>query len=129
MKQTHTQRKRRIYIHIYKKYPLGSTWIMRRLPQDKAPMCSPHTSYRWRGERVIEPIKCMRSPHTSYRWRGERVIEPIKCLVTPFKRLIHSGTKHVIAQSQRRKTVFGIIFVVEIEQKQAIWCLKRKSLN
>ncbi len=20
-------------------------------------------SYRWRGERVIEPIKCMRSPH------------------------------------------------------------------
>ncbi len=41
-------------------------------------MRSPHTSYRWRGERVIEPIKCMRSPHTSYRWRGERVIEPIK---------------------------------------------------
>ncbi len=34
--------------------------------------------------------------------------------------------KHVIAQSQRRKTVYGIIFVVEIEQKQAI-CLK--SLN
>ncbi len=28
----------------------------------------------------IEPIKCMRSPHTSYRWRGERVIEPIKCM-------------------------------------------------
>ncbi len=25
--------------------------------------------------------------------------------------------KHVITQSQRRKTVFGIIFVVEIEQK------------
>ncbi len=61
--------------------------------------------------------------------RRKRVIETIKCLVTPFKRLIHSGTKHVIAQSQRRKTVFGIIFVVEIEQKQAIWCLKRKSLN
>ncbi len=33
-------------------------------------MRSPHTSYRWRGERVIEPIKWMRSPHTSYRWRG-----------------------------------------------------------
>ncbi len=45
-----------------------------------APVRSPHTSYRWRGERVIEPIKCMRSPHTSYRWRGERVIEPIKCM-------------------------------------------------
>ncbi len=25
----------------------------------------PHTSYRWRGERVIEPIKWMRSPHTA----------------------------------------------------------------
>ncbi len=43
-------------------------------------MRSPHTSYRWRREKVIEPIKCMRSPHTSYRWRGERVIEPIKCM-------------------------------------------------
>ncbi len=43
-----------------------------------APVRSPHTSYRWRGERVMEPIKCMHSPHTSYRWRGERVIEPIK---------------------------------------------------
>ncbi len=30
--------------------------------------------------RVIEPIKWMRSPHTSYRWRRERVIEPIKCM-------------------------------------------------
>ncbi len=57
-------------------------------------MCSPHTSYMWRGERGdIEPITCMHSPHTatggerredketikwmhslhtSYRWRGER---------------------------------------------------------
>ncbi len=34
-------------------------------------MLSPHTSYRWRGERDIDPIKSMRSPHTSYRWRGE----------------------------------------------------------
>ncbi len=25
---------------------------------------------------MIETIKCMRSPHTSYRWRRERVIEP-----------------------------------------------------
>ncbi len=37
-----------------------------------APVRSPHTRYRWRGERVIEPVKCMRSPHTRYRWRGER---------------------------------------------------------
>ncbi len=48
-----------------------------------APVRSSHTSYRWRGERVIEPIKCVRSPHTSYRWRGERVIEPIKCVRSP----------------------------------------------
>ncbi len=40
-------------------------------------------SYRWRGERVVEPIKCMLSPHTSYRWRGERVIESIKCMLSP----------------------------------------------
>ncbi len=46
-------------------------------------MRSPHTSYRWRGERVMEPIKCMRSPHISYRWRGERVIEAIKCMRSP----------------------------------------------
>ncbi len=46
-------------------------------------MRSPHTSYRWRGERVIEPIKCMRSPQTSYRWREERVIESIKCMRSP----------------------------------------------
>ncbi len=25
--------------------------------------------------------------------------------------------------------VFGVIFVVEIKQKEEIWCLKRKSLN
>ncbi len=25
--------------------------------------------------------------------------------------------------------MFGIILVVEMEQKQEIWCLKRKSLN
>ncbi len=38
-----------------------------------------HTSYRWRGERVIEPIKCMRSPH-QLQVERERVIEPIKCM-------------------------------------------------
>ncbi len=37
--------------------------------------------------------------------------------------------KHVIAQSQRRKTVYGIIFVVEIEQKQAMWSLKHLLIN
>ncbi len=62
--------------------------------------------YRWKEERVIEPIKCMRltthqayrwrgreshranpsvcAPHTpGYRWRGERVIEPIQCMLSP----------------------------------------------
>ncbi len=79
----------------------ASTWMMRLLPQDNSASAltthqlqverrerdranqvyrSPHTSYRWRGERVIEPIKCMLSPHTSYRWRRERVIETIKCI-------------------------------------------------
>ncbi len=48
-----------------------------------APVRSPHTSYRWRGERVIETIKCMLSPHTSYRWREERDIETIKCMLSP----------------------------------------------
>ncbi len=62
VKQTHTEKEKDIYT-IYKKYPLGSTWIMRRLPQDNGTNGSPHTGYRWRGERVIEPIKCMRSPH------------------------------------------------------------------
>ncbi len=33
-----------------------------------------HTTHQLQvgEERVIVPIKCMRSPHTSYRWRGER---------------------------------------------------------
>ncbi len=35
----------------------ASTWMMRRLPQDNG--ASAVTSYRWRGERVIEPIKWM----------------------------------------------------------------------
>ncbi len=58
-------------------------WRGERLIEPIKCMLSPHTSYRWREERDIEPIKCMRSPHTSYRWRGERVIEPIKCMCSP----------------------------------------------
>ncbi len=58
-------------------------WRGERLIEPIKCMRSPHTSYRWRGERLIEPIKCMRSPHTSYRWRGERLIEPIKCMRSP----------------------------------------------
>ncbi len=62
------------------KHPLG--WCD-GCHRTTVPVRSPHTSYRWRGERVIEPIKCIRSPHTNYRWRGERVIEPIKCIRSP----------------------------------------------
>ncbi len=58
-------------------------WRGERVIEPIKCMHSPHTSYRWRGERVIEPIKCMHSPHTSYRWRGERVLEPIKCMRSP----------------------------------------------
>ncbi len=58
-------------------------WRGERVIEPIKCMLSPHTSYRWRGERVIATIKCMLSPHTSYRWRGERVIEPIKCMLSP----------------------------------------------
>ncbi len=64
-----------------------------------APVRSPHTSYRWRGERDIEPIKCMRSPHTSYRRRGERVIEPIKCMHSPHTSYRWRGESHRANQS------------------------------
>ncbi len=52
---------------------VASTWIMRRLPQDNgASALTTHQLQVERRKRVIEPIKCVRSPHTSYRWRGER---------------------------------------------------------
>ncbi len=51
--------------------PVRYRWRGERVKEPIKWMRSPHTSYRWRGERVIEPIKWMRSPHTSYRWRGE----------------------------------------------------------
>ncbi len=53
-----------------------------------------HTSYRWRGERDIEPIKCMCSPHSSYRWRGERDKEPIKCMRSPHTSYRWRGESH-----------------------------------
>ncbi len=37
----------------------ASTWMMRQQPQDNGGSALTHTSYRWRGERVIEPIKWM----------------------------------------------------------------------
>ncbi len=56
------------------------------------PVRSPHTNYRCRGERVIEPIKWMRSPH--YRWRRERVIEPIKWMHPPHTSYRWRGERH-----------------------------------
>ncbi len=58
-----------LYLSLLNHHQCAASWMMRRLSQDSG---ARHTSYRWRGERVIEPIKCMLSPHTSYRWRGER---------------------------------------------------------
>ncbi len=60
--------------------------------------------------------------------------------VTGNKRVIATEPNHLTVDlfrneahvAQRRKTVlylFGIIFFGEMEQKQAIWCLKLKSLN
>ncbi len=63
--------------------PVRYRWRWERVIEPIKWMRSPHTSYRWRWERVIDPIKWMLSPHTSYRWRGERVIEPIKCMRSP----------------------------------------------
>ncbi len=37
--------------------------------------------------------------------------------------------RHVAQMRNSAVAVFGMIFVEEIEQKQEIWCLKRKSLN
>ncbi len=56
-----------------------------------APVHSPHTSYRWRGERVIEPIKCMHSPHTPATGGEERVIETIKCMRSPHTTTVRGG--------------------------------------
>ncbi len=42
-------------------HPLGwcESGMMRQCHRTTAPVHSPHNSYRWRGERVIEPIKWM----------------------------------------------------------------------
>ncbi len=40
----------------------------------------------------------MLSPHTSYRWRGERVIEPIKCALTTHKLQVERRESHRVNQ-------------------------------
>ncbi len=50
--------------------------VERRESQRQSSVCAHHTPATGGEERGdIETIKCMHSPHTSYRWRGERVIE------------------------------------------------------
>ncbi len=49
-------------------HPLG--WLD-GCHRSTAPVCSPHTSYRWRGERVIEPIKWMEIIRRPYREFGQ----------------------------------------------------------
>ncbi len=52
-------------------------------------------------------------------------------LTESFKRLIHSGTKHIFMFLRDAKQCCGCLelFFCEMEQKHAIWCLKRKPLN
>ncbi len=64
-------------------YALTTPARVERRESHRANQVYAHTSYRWRGERDIEPIKCMRSPNTSYRWEEERDIVPIKCMRSP----------------------------------------------
>ncbi len=47
-----------------------------------APVRSPHTGYRWRGE-SHSANQVYALTKTSYRWRGERDIDPIKCMLSP----------------------------------------------
>ncbi len=91
--------------------------VERRRESHRAIKCtlSPHTSYRWRRERVIRAIKCTRSPHTSYRWRREshranqvyaltthqlqvermrRDIEPIKYVLTTHQLQVERRERH-----------------------------------
>ncbi len=42
------------------------------MTKKQSSVCAHHTPATGGEERVIVPIKCMRSPHTSYRWGGER---------------------------------------------------------
>ncbi len=78
-------------------------------------MLSPHTSYRWRGERVIETIKCMRSPHTRYRWRGERVIETIQ---------VYALTTHQLQVERRESHRDNQVYALTTHQHR---CERRES--
>ncbi len=45
-------------------YALTTPARVERRESHRANQVYAHTSYRWRGERDIEPIKCMHSPAT-----------------------------------------------------------------
>ncbi len=71
--------------------------------------------YRWRGERVIEPIKWMRSPHTSYRCRGERVIDPIKWMLSP-----HTSYRWREKESHRANQVYALTtHKLQVERRES----------
>ncbi len=63
--------------------------------------------------------------------RCQQVTDKRVIAIESFKQMINSRMKHSHCSETQNSAVavFGIIFVVKIEQKQAIWCLKRKSLN
>ncbi len=74
-------------------------------------------------------FKCETKPAS--RWHQVTVNKWVTATELNHLRLIHSGTKHIVMllrDANSAVAVFGIIFVAT-EQKQAIWCLKRKSLH
>ncbi len=58
-----------------------------------APVRSPHTGYRWRGE-SHSANQVYALTKTSYRWRGERDIDPIKCMLSPNQLQVERRERH-----------------------------------
>ncbi len=56
--------------------------------------CAHHTPATGGEERESSRQSSVRSPHTSYRWRGERVIEPIKCALTTHQLQVERRESH-----------------------------------
>ncbi len=93
------------------------------------PVRSPHTSYRWRGERVIEqssvcahthqlqvererviePIKCMLSPHTSYRWERRESHRANQ---------VYALTTHQLQVESRERVIVNQVYALTTHQLQ-----------
>ncbi len=64
-------------------------------------------------ERVIEPIKCMRSPHTSYRWRGERDRANQVYALTTHQLQVERGESH------RANQVYALTHQLQVERRES----------